>query len=202
MYILESARMRFFEKTLYNAATQIVVLSEKDKQIIVSEFCVPQQFINVQFPESTIHIHEPVSTPVPGRIVLWGNFKRYENLDSLVYFMKEIFPQIKCDVPAATVYAVGVPPAHPPTYPDLLWCGFAVDPCAEIQTGEIGVVPLRYGAGVKLKTIEMAAAGLQLVSTEIGAEGTPPNSKVMIATNDKVFAAECVRLLTKQRCVI
>ena len=41
------------------------------------------------------------------------------------------------------------------------------------RTARVAAVPLRYGAGVKLKVVEALREGLPLVTTSIGAQGMP-----------------------------
>ena len=50
----------------------------------------------------------------------------------------------------------------------------AMPNCASLyRTARVAAVPLRYGAGVKLKVVEALREGLPLVTTSIGAQGMP-----------------------------
>lgn len=70
----------------------------------------------------------------------------------------------------------------------------------------VAVVPLRCGAGVKLKVVEALTAGLPLVTTPVGAQGLPGLSTVVAVEDDAAsFAAAVVSLLRddvewKTRC--
>jgi glycosyltransferase involved in cell wall biosynthesis len=57
-------------------------------------------------------------------------------------------------------------------------------------------VPLRCGAGVKLKVVEALRAGLPLVTTPVGAQGLPGLAQVVdVADVTERFAAAVVALL-------
>jgi hypothetical protein len=46
-------------------------------------------------------------------------------------------------------------------------------------------VPLKSGAGIKLKTLEMLAAGIPVVSTPLGAEGVDRGPLLTVCDEDK-----------------
>ena len=67
---------------------------------------------------------------------------------------------------------------------------------AAYDRARVAVVPLRYGAGVKLKVVEALRAGLPLVTTPVGAQGLPGLSQVVAVEDDAAsFAAAVVALL-------
>ncbi len=58
-------------------------------------------------------------------------------------------------------------------------------------------MPLRFGAGVKLKVVEAIHEGLPLVTTAVGAQGIEGLGKVASVADDAdALAKELVRLLT------
>ena len=60
----------------------------------------------------------------------------------------------------------------------------------------VAVVPLRCGAGVKLKVVEALRHGLPLVTTPTGAQGLPGLGDILPVTDDPAaFAAATLRLL-------
>jgi glycosyltransferase involved in cell wall biosynthesis len=65
------------------------------------------------------------------------------------------------------------------------------------RVARVAAVPLRYGAGVKLKVVEAMREGLPLVTTPIGAQGLPDlESVVSICDEPQGFADAMCRLLT------
>ena len=51
--------------------------------------------------------------------------------------------------------------------------GFVPDPTELLWSAHIAVLPIRLGAGVKIKVLECLGAGLPVVTTSVGAEGIP-----------------------------
>lgn len=66
------------------------------------------------------------------------------------------------------------------------------------EMASVFINPVFHGAGVKLKTIDAIQAGLPVVSTSIGIQGTPLlNGKhILVADNPQAFAGSVRRLLS------
>lgn len=64
----------------------------------------------------------------------------------------------------------------------------------------VAVVPTRYGAGVKTKTVEALQYGVPVVATTVGAEGLPVQGldAVEIADDPVVFAERVVLLHSQE----
>jgi len=64
------------------------------------------------------------------------------------------------------------------------------------RNARIAVVPLRVGAGVKLKVVEAMQMARPLVTTSIGAQGLPGLADVAVVEDEPdAFAAACITLL-------
>jgi len=113
-----------------------------------------------------------------------------------------VLPLIRARVPAAHFVIVG---SNAP--PDVLaLAGDAISVRANVsgtelrelyRTARVAAVPLRYGAGVKLKVVEALREGLPLVTTWIGAQGVPGlESVAAVCDEPQSFADAICRLLT------
>ncbi len=109
-------------------------------------------------------------------IMFVGGFGHAPNVDAVTWFAANVFPKILTVVPDLNFYVVG---AAPP--PEILrLASESIKICGQVSEDELEqlyqqirmiVVPLRFGAGVKGKTIEAMQRGIPLVSTSIGIEG-------------------------------
>jgi glycosyltransferase involved in cell wall biosynthesis len=64
------------------------------------------------------------------------------------------------------------------------------------RRARVAVVPLRFGAGVKLKVVEALREGVPLVTTPVGAQGLPGLASVAsVAVGAESFAEAVVALL-------
>ena len=108
-------------------------------------------------------------------ILFVGYFGHPPNADGLEYFATKIWPFVREANPSLSVSVVG-----PRLAPDLLarvtdlgfrYAGYVEDLAAELWSHKVFIVPIRYGAGTRIKVLEAAAAKCAMVSTTLGAEG-------------------------------
>jgi uncharacterized repeat protein (TIGR01451 family) len=74
--------------------------------------------------------------------------------------------------------------------------GYVTDPHEVLTRARVHVVPMRVGAGIKLRLIDSMAAGLPFVTTTVGAEGLPLTGlrSVMVADAPMEIARRALRL--------
>ena len=74
--------------------------------------------------------------------------------------------------------------------------GSVADLQAELSRADVSIVPIRVGAGTRLKVVEALANRLPLVTTTVGCEGIDVVDGVhaLVADDAADFAAACVRL--------
>jgi glycosyltransferase involved in cell wall biosynthesis len=115
----------------------------------------------------------------PGQDILFvGGFGHPPNEDAACWFVEAVLPLILQRVPDARLAVVG---SNPTTRVRELAgdtvCLFADVSEAELaawyRRARVAVVPLRCGAGVKLKTVEALREGVPLVVSPVGAQGLP-----------------------------
>jgi glycosyltransferase involved in cell wall biosynthesis len=72
-----------------------------------------------------------------------------------------------------------------------------VSPC--YREADVAVIPLRAGAGTRIKLMEAAAHGVPVVSTSLGIEGTTfrHGRELLLADSVETFAGACAYLLRR-----
>jgi glycosyltransferase involved in cell wall biosynthesis len=121
------------------------------------------------------------------------------NGDGLAWFASQVLPRITAVVPWARLRVTGTlpPELRPFEGPNLTSTGF-VDDLAMFYRGlRVAVAPIRYGAGVKLKTVEAVQYGVPIVATPVGAEGLEELHGEAIAVHEAAdaFAAAVIARL-------
>jgi O-antigen biosynthesis protein len=142
--------------------------------------------------------------PVPGfdgrrDIVFIGNFLHAPNVDAVLYFLREIFPQIRRRLPEAVLQVVGQEP--PPEVRALAArfvriLGWVPDVRPIFDRARVSVAPLRFGAGVKGKVTQSMAWGVPVVVSPIAAEGMylSHEHNALFAEDPRSFADAVVRI--------
>jgi glycosyltransferase involved in cell wall biosynthesis len=124
------------------------------------------------------------------------------NVDSVLWFAREVLPQIRRAAPYAPFYVVGArPPAEVLALaegdPTVKVTGYVADPAPYLEESALLIVPLRAGGGMRVKILEALARGIPVVSTTIGAEGidVTHGEHLLIADEPTAFAEAVVRVL-------
>jgi glycosyltransferase involved in cell wall biosynthesis len=137
-------------------------------------------------------------------VVFVGGFAHDPNVDAVLRLVRVIMPLVWREFPGVGVTLVGGNP--PEEVRALASSGVAVPGWVKdlrplLAGSVVNVAPLRYGAGVKGKVTESLGAGLPVVTTTVGAEGTGAvdGRDLLVADEPEAFAAHIVRLLRDEQ---
>jgi O-antigen biosynthesis protein len=194
-----AGHMRDREFAIWRQADLSLYLSEEEAQI--ASALQPDAKIGAVVPYCFDNFAAPRAAPAHPEIVFVAGFGHPPNEDAAFWFVTEILPLIRAEVPVAHLSIVGSNPTQ--RVRTLAGDGVAIfanvsdiDLAATYQRARVAVVPLRCGAGVKLKVVEALRAGVPLVTTPVGAQGLPGLSQI-VAVEDHAerFAAAVIALL-------
>jgi glycosyltransferase involved in cell wall biosynthesis len=145
----------------------------------------------------------PESANESEQIVFVGSHNHAPNSDAVRWFEKEIWPQVSQARPGVICGLVGswqdVIDTKEPKGIEAL--GNLSDDYLDrlLSQASVGIVPLRFGAGMKRKTLHYLARGLPTVSTSVGIQGLPElasgNHGAIIADTAYDFALAVSTLL-------
>jgi glycosyltransferase involved in cell wall biosynthesis len=135
----------------------------------------------------------------PPRIGLIGNCTFIPNEDGVKWFIRDVWPIIKREFPHAQLRLVGRGSEGYLTKlgPDVTGMGWLADPGEEIASWSAMIVPIKVGAGTRVKVAEAFSRRCPVVATTIGAFGYDVENgrEVLLADHDGDFASACIRLL-------
>jgi polysaccharide biosynthesis protein PslH len=175
----EMFRVKRWETDVFRCFGHVEVLCGKDKQLVKS--LTGREDVLVRYPEIPRYVDPRERTPDqvdPSVMLFWGHIGRKENADAVHFFVREIMPAILERRPDARLVVAGI---NPPESVRALAgsvvsvTGYVKDPGPLFRSAAVGVVPLRLGSGIKIKTVEMIACGLPVVATSVGSEGVAPH---------------------------
>lgn len=126
---------------------------------------------------------------ITSNMMFVGGFNHHPNVDAVLWFVKNVWPQIKKELPEVRFFVVG---SKPPkeilnlNSDDIVVTGFVSDDVLKeyYRQCRLVVAPLRYGAGIKGKIVEALYQQMPIITTSIGAEGLELASDYMIIADE------------------
>ena len=134
-------------------------------------------------------------------VLLFVGALDYEpNTEAMSWFLREVWPVVHAGRPDVVLHVVGRgadalgSEAHADGV-ELL--GKVDDLQAELDRADVSIVPIRVGAGTRLKVIEALANHLPMVTTTVGCEGiaVADGRTALIADDAESFAGAVLRLV-------
>jgi hypothetical protein len=183
------------EKLLGEQFTVLTVCSEEDRQYLRrlrvggSIHVIANGFERPQL--------EPVRRPVvPPRVGFIGLFDYFPNRDGIQWFLNRCWPRIKVELPGARLRLAGQDSTG------FLNCfsgdidrlGWLEDPSDEMMTWSVMVVPIRLGAGTRVKIAHGFSLKVPIVSTSLGAYGygVVDERQIYLADSVEAFSKSCI----------
>ncbi len=195
-------KMRSFEKEMCRQFDCVIAVSADDREQMKSEYGAAAVF-DVPTGVDTNFFRPSEEKPLAHSMVFTGSMDWLPNDDAILYFMREVMPLIRKDVPDATLTVVGRNPTPAlvelgKANPSLTITGRVDDVRPYMDSAAAYIVPLRIGGGTRLKIFEAMAMEKAVVSTTVGAEGLPLTDGVelLLADEPAAFARAVVRVLT------
>jgi len=192
----KSENFRRMERFNATAADMVFAVTPEEKSQILGE--VKDAKVEVI---PTLHTCVETVKPLTGRknLLFVGHYAHNPNEDAVSYFVKEIFPLIRQELPGVVFYMVGshmTEAVQALASQDVVAVGYVPDLTPYFEGCRVFVAPLRFGAGVKGKIAQSMGLGLPVVTTSIGAEGMGliDGKHVLIADSAAAFAKAVVRL--------
>ncbi|MEN6328048.1 MAG: glycosyltransferase [Syntrophomonas sp.] len=120
----------------------------------------------------------------------FGDLRLPINSEGVSWFIEEVLPLIS-DRYNVEFHIAGHDSAKYADIPGVITLGFVKNLEDFINTLDVVVVPIRQGAGVKIKMIDSIAFGIPLITTSVGIEGTDSTIRdgVWLAENSTEFLA-------------
>jgi GT2 family glycosyltransferase len=175
-----------------------IAISEREKFVLLQED--PSLQVEV-LPNVHIARQPRKSFKTRKDLLFLGGFEHPPNVDGVLYFLDEIFDEIRARLPDLHLTVVGSD--MPDKIRNLKHDGLKIVGYSEnleplFDSSRVFVAPIRYGAGIKGKIGLSMAWGLPVVTTSMGAEGMglEHERNVLISDDPHEFADYVVKLYT------
>lgn len=188
-----------FEQRAVQRYRQVVVMSEKDREMLAA----PQAVV---IPNGVDLDRFTPSPETPGeRLLFIGSFRHFPNLVAFRFFLDEVWPRLRERFPAmrVTVVAGPDPEIHAPGValaedPRVQVLGFVRDVKPLYEAANLVLAPTLVSAGTNLKVLEAMAMERAVVSTTSGCAGLGlvHGETVWIGDGAEAFAEGVAHLIT------
>lgn len=183
------------ELLFYKNAKMLVSITEKEKTLLQKYF--PNKKIIV-IPTCT-KVYNSIKKDFDNRkdICYFGFFEHKPNIDAVNYFIKKIFNKLK--IKNIKFYVLGYGSKKIKNTSNVISKDNIKNISKELSKYRVFVCPLRYGAGLKKKTLDAMAAKTPIVSTMFGVEGIKNIENKYFDIDSKDFINKIVELYTNKK---
>lgn len=200
-YFMSWLKTLHFELRACRRFDAVLTVTERDRQELQS--LLPRLQIRSEAPTGvdTQFFSPNGHLPSGAQLLFVGYLRHSPNVDALRFFVDEVFPLIRQQLPQAKLTIVGkdAPPEIAMLAEDrsIDLTGFVEDVRPYYSNHSVFVAPIRYGAGVRVKILEAMAAGIPVVTTSLGAEGIQGTAgrHYLVGDTPAAFAQQVVRVL-------
>jgi glycosyltransferase involved in cell wall biosynthesis len=188
---------RFMARVLANFHLCTVV-SEQERKLLAAT--VPA-FRSIHVIPNSIDVDQCRSRSIdriPDSLVFAGSLRYGPNHDAMMWFLREIYPAIRAEMPGVQLKITGDPGIRQPL-PDsnAVLTGRIPDVHSVVAASTVSLAPIRIGGGTRVKIIESFAIGTPVVATRKAVEGLEvrDGEHLLIADTPHEFAQAVLHLL-------
>jgi glycosyltransferase involved in cell wall biosynthesis len=139
----------------------------------------------------------------PNSFAFIGTMNWHPNSDAMMFFLRDVWPQLRREIPDATIDIVG---ANPPAAltelasrsPGATLHGFVPDVRPYLARASVFICPIMDGGGTKLKVLDAFSSGKAVLAHPIALEGidATPGVDVEVASTPAEFIARARQLFS------
>jgi polysaccharide biosynthesis protein PslH len=192
-----------YENDILPKVAKVLLLSEEDAKDMREKGydnigCVSYG-VNKQPAENIVSFEERTE----GMIVFSGSMFHPPNVDGAVFFLRNIFPLVLQEYPAAVLWIVGAQPdtrirdAAASFGEHVVITGMVNDISEYLRRAKVSICPVRLKIGVQTKILEALSWGTPVVTTSAGNSGIGgcSGSELWVEDEPGIFAGRVVALL-------
>ena len=200
-YRMETGKVRPYEAALCRDFDRVFLVGARDVEEIAKTAPLTNAVVQPHGQDVPPLARVRAAKREAGAIVMSGVMATYTNVNAATWFAREIFPRVEKQLPDASFWIVGRQPqrevkalARPPR---VVVTGEVPDVYDWLLRAEVGVAPLRIGAGMQNKLVQAMASELPVVATSVANEGiaATPEAHLLLRDQPQAFADAVIGLL-------
>ena len=200
---IEALRVRHYERRACDRAN-LVFAAPNDIDNLCSLGCNRKKFRETYHlgDDSQLALKELSFDSTREQLFYVGTLSWEANVDGLLWFFDEVWPQLKHKRPLLEFLIAGGKPdprlvEAASKLEGIQFLGYVDDLEPYFKSSRLFIAPLRFGAGIKVKVLNTMCRGLPIVTTSVGAEGLAVKhlQHIAIANNPEETSNNIDRLL-------
>jgi glycosyltransferase involved in cell wall biosynthesis len=196
-YSLTWAKHRRYLSRLFRYYRACTVVSDREERLLRTNTADCPQVEVIPNCVNLAEYGNVQQQPQPNTLIFSGSLRYSANHDAMVWFVGEIFPRIRGQIPDIHLTITGdntnraLPPGD-----GVELTGLVPDVRPLIASSRVSLAPIRLGGGTRLKILEAMALRTPVVATSKGAEGLEVrhDQHLLIADTPEAFAQAVIRL--------
>jgi glycosyltransferase involved in cell wall biosynthesis len=187
---LEARRFARFDRRQLPKFDLRLTMSEADDALVDGDSAVIPNGVDTRALTAAPLPADPVA-------IFTGTFGYQPNADGLDWLLDDIWPRVQAQIPGARLLVVGRDAPAARAAPGVEIAADVPEMQPWFDRARAVLVPIRSGAGTRLKVLDGLASGRAVVTTTLGAEGIAitPGEHALVADDAASFAAATVRAL-------
>jgi len=201
-YFSEYIKFKFYESREFEKFDSVLAISDRDKKLIAKTTVKNITTLPVAYQIKSMFKMQKIPTVLFCGVLSW-----WPNADGFWWFYSVIYPIIRKSLANVKLMVVG----HNPTEEiknindkSVIVTGSVKDTDEYYKRASAVIVPIRAGAGIRIKILDAMAHGLPVVSTPLGAEGLPVenNKNILLADNPEEFAEKVIEVIKNKKLAL
>jgi len=170
-----SYRMKKYEMATIQKMDALLPISRADEKYFQKGGFAKPTFLYPFGIDPELHIPKKEKKHITPNLLFLGALDWIPNTQGLQWFLKEVWPAIHKKYPKMSFHIAGRNPGHKIKWlsnqPSIKFYGEIEDIDEFTRHGDLFVIPLFTGSGMRIKIIEAMARGLIVITTTKGLEG-------------------------------
>lgn len=191
-----------YERRYLGRVADLIFVSPVDRDSAVRNCPYSHTWVVPNGVDTDYFKSEGRSERVSNQLLFTGVMDYPPNHDAMMYFVEQILPRIRQEIPETSLVIAGRNPlsalqSHVQQCGCVQITGYVDDMRPYFETSSVYIAPLRSGAGMKNKVLEAWAMGLPVVATSVSCSGiaVDPGRNILMADSPEEFSKQVIGLL-------